>query len=137
MSKPYNAPQPCHNCPFLRVGHIPLTPGRVREISRLMCSSNGGEFPCHKTTISSRDGGECVSTTDSLHCAGALIYAEKNGNATQMMRIAERLGMYDPQALMSDARVVALVFDDEQQMLDGHARSNRRDPGAARTPPVA
>jgi hypothetical protein len=62
------------------------------------------------------DDGECerVEGPNSLQCAGALIFAEKNGNATQMMRIAERLGMYDPRKLNMDAD----VFDDIDEMLE-------------------
>lgn len=36
-----------------------------------------------------------VSTDDSRHCAGALILLEKIERPSQMMRIAERLGIYD------------------------------------------
>ena len=37
------------------------------------------------------------------HCAGALVFAEKRGTSSQMMRIAERLRMYDPRALAGHA----------------------------------
>ena len=36
-----------------------------------------------------------VQGEKSLHCAGALIYLEKRERPHQMMRISERLGMYD------------------------------------------
>lgn len=52
-----------------------------------MLSPDGGSFPCHKTVNHSDEGED---TSRSKHCAGALIFAEKNGNATQIMRIMEQ-----------------------------------------------
>jgi hypothetical protein len=57
-----------------------------------------GAFHCHKTgTIAEgADGSEdFVATKDSLHCAGALIFLEKRNAPNQIMRIAERLSLYD------------------------------------------
>lgn len=57
-----------------------------------------GEFPCHKTAklVDNEDGpSEFIATKSSTHCAGALIFLEKRDAPHQMMRIAERLGMYD------------------------------------------
>jgi hypothetical protein len=81
-----------------------------------MLSRNGGEFPCHKTLKAvddDQDGEEHVVTEKSRHCAGALIFAEKNGTATQMMRISERLRLYDPSKLEGQDD----VFDDMDEML--------------------
>jgi hypothetical protein len=114
----YDLHKPCNNCPFLRKGGIRLHPSRVREIAGMMLSTAGGDFPCHKTTVEARDGFDRRATKDSRHCAGALIFAEKNGNATQLMRIMERLGFYDAQALMKDKSITELVFDDMKEMLD-------------------
>jgi len=72
-----------------------------------------GDFPCHKTTVEDEDG-DLVANKDSKHCA--LIFMEKIGETTQMMRIAERLGMYDMNKLMSDKRAVALVFDSREMI---------------------
>jgi hypothetical protein len=98
--------KPCPECPFLRGERaVRLTLGRIQEIAGNMLSSSGGEFHCHKTSRQTGDGSQ-------RHCAGALIFAEKNGNATQMMRIAERLGFYDRTKLEGED----LVFDDLEEM---------------------
>ena len=92
----YRMRRPCDSCPFLREGGIRLTRGRVREIAGMMTAGGPGDFPCHKTTVDveGEDGeNDREATPESKHCAGALIFAEKNGTATQMMRIVERLGL--------------------------------------------
>lgn len=91
---------PCNNCPFLRKGGVRLYKARVLQIAGAMLDSQGATFACHKTTgITGR------ARTGLQHCAGALIFAEENGNATQMMRIAERLRIYDPNLLQGRRRV--------------------------------
>lgn len=78
----------------------------------MMLSPHGASFPCHKT-VEYDEEGDGRATFDTEHCAGAYIFAEKNGNATQMMRIAERLGLYDHRKLKNkDA-----VFDTMSEML--------------------
>ena len=109
----YDLHKPCHNCPFTS-GGIKLRAARIVEISQMMLSSQGGDFPCHKTT-SHDDEGDLQATRKSLHCAGALIYAEKQGTATQMMRISERLGMYDHTKLEGHDT----VWDCEEDWLEG------------------
>lgn len=88
----------------------------------MMLDSQGGTFPCHKTTVFDDNTGDLESTKTSLHCAGALIFAEKQGRCTQMMRIAERLGCYDAQKLMADTQAVASVFSSTKEMLAEVAR---------------
>ncbi len=113
----YTMTKPCPECPFRRgAGAVRLMSGRVDEIAGLMLNPQGGEFPCHKTTVVDEDddeSGRC-STPDSQHCAGALIFAEKNDNHTGMMKIAGRLGMYDPSKL--DQASFDEVFDDIDEM---------------------
>jgi hypothetical protein len=92
----YSMVKPCANCPFRRGTAMRLTRARVKEIDSMMLNSQGGLFPCHKTTRFDDATGSHVPHNGEVHCAGALIFAEKNGNQTQMMRIAGRLGMYDP-----------------------------------------
>lgn len=120
--------KPCSNCPFLREGGVRLTEARVEEIAGGMLSTQGHTFACHKTTVSAEDGSEMQETKNSRHCAGALIFAEKNANATQMMRIAERLGMYDAGKMMADKDAVAMVFDDLDEMLKKNRREERHAP---------
>jgi hypothetical protein len=120
--------RPCSNCPFLKEGGVRLTEARVSEIAGGMLSTQGHTFACHKTTSPSENGSDMLETKDSRHCAGALIFAEKNENATQMMRIAERLGMYDPRKMMSDQAAVDSVFADLDEMLEHNCKEDTRAP---------
>ncbi len=106
----YTMKTPCHNCPFLKKGGIRLRPARVDEVAM-----GNGEFPCHKSVEHDDDGGHVRSDTE-VHCAGSLIFHEKTCTPTQMMRICERLGMYDAKALMDDNDAIPLVFDSLRQM---------------------
>lgn len=111
---PYRLVSPCAHCPFRN--DIPpfLTSVRVREIED---SLERGEFPCHET-VTYDDEGEHVPMRDEAHCAGALILKEKLGESSQMMRIAERLGMYDARKLKLDAP----VYDSFDEMAAACAR---------------
>ncbi|NIN68654.1 MAG: hypothetical protein GTO63_28895 [Anaerolineae bacterium] len=120
--------KPCDSCPFLKSdAGCRLTQGRVREIAGMMLESQGSTFACHKTTFEAEteDGSyDMTSGPNSKHCAGALIFAEKcNPGGTQMMRIMERLRMYDAKKLMADKKVVDSVFDDMDQMLKVNAKA--------------
>src|SRR3546814_6242388 len=97
----YTLTKPCEACPFRRGTPMVLTEGRCEEIIGGMLSRNGGEFPCHKT-LDYTDGGGGREKPNSQHCAGALIFAEKHENLKQILRITERLGMYDGPKLMSN-----------------------------------
>ena len=90
----YDMTRPCSNCPFRSDKRFPLARGRVVEII------NGGSFPCHKTTTAGGADGQ-----DEVACAGLLILLEKENVPNQMMRIAERVGMYDRRKLEMDAPV--------------------------------
>jgi len=111
----------CSSCPFRRTGFIPLRPGRVREIASSALKPDGATFSCHKT-VEHDDDGEHVRRDDEEHCAGFLIFAEKHDNATQMMRIAERIRSYDRTKLQDQDG----IFDTLTEMLRAHARANRR-----------
>lgn len=100
----YDLKRPCSDCPFLREGGIRLTPNRVHRIAGMMLSTGGGTFICHKT----------METKSEQHCAGALIFAEKNRTATQAMRWMERIGVYDHTKLESQDS----VFDTLPEMLE-------------------
>lgn len=88
----YTKTAPCDNCPFRSDRPFHLGRGRVREIRAGLVR---GDFPCHKTTVATADGDEMRATEKSLHCAGALILLEKLEEPSQMMRICERIGLYD------------------------------------------
>lgn len=106
---------PCSNCPFLREEGIRLLEQRVQAIAGMMLSDQGGTFPCHKTTKD--HGSEMRETPESRHCAGAIIFALKQGSHTQMMRIAGRLQLFDPAPFMQDRNVVRAVFSSLREML--------------------
>jgi hypothetical protein len=99
---------PCAKCPFRTDIPPYLTKARVREIERALERT---EFPCH-TTTEHDDESEYIPSSNEIHCAGALILMEKAGRSSQMMRIAERLGMYDHRKLDMDAP----VFDSFEEM---------------------
>jgi hypothetical protein len=92
----YTQTTPCAECPFRKSMAHGFSMSRLKEFAR-------GEFPCHKSADTSDDA--FVATDDSVHCAGALIFLEKRESPHQMMRIAERLGMYDRKKLNMNSRV--------------------------------
>ncbi len=108
---------PCHDCPFRRLNGIKLKGSRIKEIAGMMLNSAGGVFPCHKSVDYDDFDEEAVyhDSTGETHCAGALIFAEKHNTATQMMRIAERLGGYDHTKLSPEA--FALIWDSTKEWL--------------------
>lgn len=102
-------------CPFRIDCGGYLTKARAQQIGKAL-TENGGAFPCHKTTkcVEDDDGfSEMVTTESSQHCAGALLMLENEGRApeNQMVRIAERLGLYDHTKLDRSAPVVKSVAE--------------------------
>ncbi len=109
----YTKTAPCDNCPFRSDKPFHLGRGRVREIQ---AGLQRGDFPCHKTTVDSgSDDGDRISTEESLHCAGALILLEKLEQPSQMMRICERVGLYDRTKL----KMASPVYDTWEAMVKG------------------
>lgn len=89
---------PCDQCPFLKTMAHGFTMGKLQGFA-------SGEFPCHKTADCEDETGNFVANGNSQHCAGVLIFNEKRNRPHQMMRIAERLGMYDRRKLNMKADV--------------------------------
>jgi hypothetical protein len=89
---------PCSECPFLKGSGF--TYSSLVEHAR-------GEFPCHMACDLSEDDGVFREKRNGKtpHCAGALIFLEKQGKSHQMMRITERVGGYDRSKLDMDAPV--------------------------------
>lgn len=110
----YALTTPCKNCPFRTDIRPYLMPERIREIEQALVRA---EFPCHKTTSRDEED-DCESghipKGGEIHCAGALILLEKLERPSQMMRISERLGMYDRRKL----DMAAPVFDSFDEMYD-------------------
>lgn len=97
----YTLTSPCKDCPFLRKHHKRYSIKRLEEFA-------SGEFPCHKTAKvveGEESGSEYREREGSVHCAGSLIYLEKRDRPNQMMRICERLGIYDRTKLDMEADV--------------------------------
>lgn len=108
----YKMTQPCDNCPFRKGTCMRLKRGRVVEIGQVVLNGRG-EFPCHKTVEHEDDGdGETVPVYDdkTQHCAGALIFALRQRQPSQMVRIAVRLGMLDEEKLMANQDMVFASF---------------------------
>lgn len=82
----YTMTKPCDACPFTKGSGFTWR-SLVRHAS--------GEFACHKTCVIDDETGDYEPQKKSLHCAGALIFLEKQEEPHQMMRICERIGMYD------------------------------------------
>jgi hypothetical protein len=101
----YDMKKPCGACPFKRGSTLRLDAERVDEIGGQFTTGGQASFVCHQTAEIDEENGHFVPKRrdadgpESRHCAGALIFAEKNGTPSQMMRIAHRLGMYDPRGL--------------------------------------
>jgi hypothetical protein len=108
----YKLRRPCEGCPFRTDVPGYLRRERAQEIAEDL--ANGSEFACHKTTVSDEefggDGSERVATQDSAFCAGALITMERSGQANQIMRVAERLGLYEHEKLDMYAPVHESLF---------------------------
>lgn len=107
--RPYGLVKPCAKCPFRKDVEPYLRKARVREIERSLVRA---EFPCHET-IGDVETGEKYCEDKAMHCAGALILLEKLHRPSQMMRISERIGMYDASKLDMDAP----VFDSFKAMI--------------------
>lgn len=118
----YDKTTPCDNCPFRSDKPFSLTPGRVNEIRAGLVR---GDFPCHKTTVPTEDeeGYADLKVADkSQHCAGALILLEKLEEPSQMMRICERIGLYDARKL----DMKAPVYDSWRAMENGCRMKTKR-----------
>lgn len=95
----YDLSNPCDECPFLTKMANAFT---LRRLHSLL---GEGAFHCHKTGTTDEEDGDFVPTDGSSHCAGALIFLEKRERPNQMMRIAERLRLYDRRKLNMKAPV--------------------------------
>ena len=92
----YKLTTPCKECPFLIGSGFTY---------RSLVAHASGEFPCHKACNLSEEGLYEPKSDKTPHCAGALIFLEKQNNPHQMMRICERIGMYDRTKLDMAANV--------------------------------
>lgn len=109
----FDLKKPCKDCPFRNDIHPFLSRERAEEIAS---SLERHTFPCHKTVDYSHDDDEGAGRvhSNSQHCAGAMIMLEKMEAPSQMMRIAERLGVYDYRKLDMNAP----VFEDAEEFIE-------------------
>lgn len=84
--------RPCPHCPFRRDVPGFLSRYRAQEIADSL--DRGQSFTCHETNNYDDETGEAIVTIDSIHCAGAALILEAEGNPNQLMQVAERLGYY-------------------------------------------
>lgn len=93
----YNMTEPCDACPFLI--------GSGFGFDSLMEHASG-EFACHKACDLDEEGVYVEKKNGKTpHCAGALIFLEKREQPHQMMRVCERIGLYDRTKLNMNANV--------------------------------
>ena len=121
MTKPndkYALIRPCARCPFRNDITPYLREWRIYDIEASLVQ---GEFYCHETTYLDNqvdENGEYleyyVPQGSEIVCAGSLILLEKLERPSQMMRISERLGLYD----MRKLDMAAPVWGSFKQMAD-------------------
>jgi hypothetical protein len=121
----FDLKRPCPACPFRSDVTPYIRAARVKEIERGLVREQG-TFACHKTVDyenEDEDGeAEHCPSEGEQHCAGALILLERIGRPNQMMRIAERLGMYDAGAL----DIEAPVYGSFRAMYQAHIAAAKR-----------
>lgn len=93
--------QPCKDCPFLKGSSTNTTLAEGRLDGIIQDLYDGMTFTCHKTLE--------LQSSEQQHCAGALIYLEREDRPNQMMRIAERLRVYDRTKLNMDVNLVDIL----------------------------
>lgn len=117
--------RPCKNCPF-RVDCLPGWLGRERatEIADALLDERPGlTFACHETTeFTEDDEGEALYTPKGgeQHCAGAMVLVDREGVANQMLQIAERFDLRNPETIVTTSE--ALVFTDRDAFIDHHSQ---------------
>lgn len=112
----FSLKRPCGNCPFLKEGAIELEPGRLQSIFQSLLDDDGANFHCHKTVYHEKTGGSWVVDEDGTSsyecshkeafCAGAMIFMQKVGHSSVLMRMAQALGYYRASDLMEHADLV-------------------------------
>lgn len=115
----YSMVRPCDTCPFRHDVPGFLRNERAEEIAGALFDLDEC-FPCHKTVeFDERDDdndAEGQSFTAGQHCAGAMILLERYGRGNQLMRIAERLRLYDRRKL----DMTAPVFQTREAFVEHH-----------------
>lgn len=108
----YDLTKPCDLCPFRNDDK------RLYVHPEVLMGMASGEFCCHRTGEVDEETGDIEPTAKSQHCAGALIMLEKMEQPHQMMRICERLRLYDRTKLDMNAPVFG-SFDEVEEAESG------------------
>ena len=111
---------PCGNCPFRTDVEFFIGAERIEQICESITTGDK-TFSCHKTTRHGDDG-EAIYTTKEQHCAGALVMLAKMNASNGMLRIAKRLGIYEPGELRMDSP----VFESADAMIEHYHELNDR-----------
>lgn len=117
---------PCKLCPFRR--DVPIYLRRDRRAEIALSLANGETFWCHSTVdydaeYEDDEEGSTGDTTDSLECIGAAKALLLNGGSTQSMRIADRLGLVDLDAVEA-APVEVWSLSEWQRLAEGATRDD-------------
>lgn len=89
---------PCKDCPFIKGSSTNTTLPDERLDQIVSDIRHGMSFTCHKTLEK--------PSCEQQHCAGAMIFLEREERPNQMMRIAERVRSYDYTKLNMDADII-------------------------------
>jgi hypothetical protein len=147
----FDLPRPCENCPFRRVGGIRLHPERARALAESQSHPDGESFPCHKTvpdevqeTLTAietewpeandafrQQGAGVIWPKGMQYCAGAIVFAHKQGHQPAVLQIAERIGVLRPE--LGDRGTTDAVFDSVLEMVQAQTR---RDPPRRKRAPL-
>lgn len=121
---------PCKDCPFRSDREYPFFgrdqrgEARARELAASFTDNH--LFPCHKTAdwVEDEDRDEIVQqrTEKTSACAGMVIMAEQDDRHSNILRIAGRLGFYDPTVMNMDAP----VYRGYDAFIEDHTPSARR-----------
>lgn len=109
----FDLKRPCKDCPFRRDVPGYLRPGRMEEI---LASLDRGTFPCHKTT--GADGRP--EFAEHSVCAGSLVFLQKSGTDSFIVRLAQGLKLYDPSGMDLESP----VFDNAGDLCRHHSDSH-------------
>ncbi len=94
---------PCDTCPFRPDVPGFLHPHRAREIAEGMLLADE-IFICHKTVRYSDEGEDedRIPHAEEQACAGALLFCLGQGRLPQLARIAQRLKLFEPEAMRGE-----------------------------------
>lgn len=135
---PFRLKKVCADCPFRADKDFHgLRAERVSDIAQSL--RDGATFHCHSTLDYSRsddldaDGEpESPVVAKSQFCAGALATMEQGGEANQIVRIAERLGLYDSEEFDWESQPVFEGLDEWEAALVARAAEDEEAARARR-----